>query len=87
MIIKSLAPETVANTTANSYAGATLLRLFNSSNTPFLITRSNSTVNVSSITLGPNAEMFMEKEPTEFLQSNTATGVIFCAQVAYKSPT
>jgi len=67
--------------------GATLLRLYNSNTTTaFLLTRSvNSTVNISSITLGPNQEMFLRKASADFLQSNTATGYILAVPVAFES--
>jgi hypothetical protein len=80
---------TITLSGVNTYSvnsNATLLRLFNSANTPFLITASvNSTVNVSSVTIAPGQEMFIEKAANNFLQSNTATGVIFCVPVAFKS--
>jgi hypothetical protein len=67
--------------------GAPVVRLYNSNTTTaFLITRNvNNSVNLSSVTIGPGQEMFLEKSAADFLQSNTAGNSIFAVPVAFKS--
>lgn len=87
MIIKPVANETFCNTTQSSVANNPLVNLWNSNTTAaFILTRAvNNSVNISTVTIGPNMEMVFSKEPTELLSSNVASNQILAVPVAFKS--
>ena len=64
MILKPVANETFCNTTQSSFANNPLVRLWNSNTTAaFLLTRAvNNSVNIGTITIGPNTSMVFCKE-------------------------
>lgn len=80
-IVKILSQEVSVNSTPSSISGATLVRLVNTSTSAnALITRRDSSNNViSSCTLpfagGDGSVMFMMKDSTDTLESNSATTV------------
>lgn len=85
-IFKPIANESFCNTSANTFGNNKIIRLFNSNTTnSWLITQSNSTVTIATITIGPNQAFTLEKNPTDTFASNTATSVIFSVPVAYKN--
>jgi hypothetical protein len=92
-ILVPQANEVACNTTPNTFSTSTstsavgLVRVVNISTAPLVLTiSSNSSVNVSSMTILGNTEIFVEKPVTWLLQSS-AVGSTNClaVPVAYKS--
>jgi hypothetical protein len=87
-ILKPTANESFCNTTANTFGNSKLIRIFNSNTTgAYLITMGpNSSVNTSTITIGPSQEMLIEKwNNTDLVQCNAASQVVFAVPVAFKN--
>jgi hypothetical protein len=79
MLIKALSVEQFMNTTPSAYANANVLRVFNPNTTSsFLLTiAANLTSNVSSVTIGPQTELLIEKESTYLISCNAASQQVF----------
>lgn len=87
MIIKPLALEGFCNATQSSFGNAALVRFYNPNTaSPFLITlASNSTTNVSSITIAPGESIFISKTPNWLMSCNTGvTSQVLATPVAFK---
>ena len=89
-ILVPQANEVACNTTANTFSTSTsasavgLVRVVNFGVTPVLLTiSSNSSVNVSTISVLANSEVFVEKPVTWLLQSNVTVNCV-ATPIAYK---
>jgi hypothetical protein len=73
-VIKVLASETTCNSTAQTYNGNKLIRLFNNTASPVLITRlaANTSVTIGTFTLAANAQCACAKDATDNLTANAS---------------
>lgn len=78
-IVKPLSEE-ISIDTANTVNDSKLVRVYNANTAAQVVTIANSSANVSSFTLAPSDNVFVEKETTNTIQG---TGVLACS-IAYK---
>lgn len=76
--IKLIATE-IALSTANTVSGASMVRVFNNTAGPVLLTRANSTATIATCTLGAGDTEYYVKLSSETLASNIAIRAVSVA--------
>jgi hypothetical protein len=87
-ILKILGSEAVCNSTPSNFDGNKLVRLVNiNATTAYLITLKNAEETpdtLGTFSILPRSEIFIEKTPTDTLESNNGTNILGVA-VAYRN--
>lgn len=83
-IVKLKASTIGLSTTANTVDGANLVRLYNNSSSTSTVNQYDSSNNtIGSIDIANNAVVFLEKNPTD--QINTTSGTISAVSIAFRA--